>query len=153
MKTQQNSSPRGEVGRGLPLNNNPLNIRKVPGTHWQGSLTPAPSPRGEGRFVQFESIEFGLRAAFVLLRTYSTKYKLNCIRDIISRWAPPTENDTERYIRNVCLWTGFGGNERLTEKEWPRLVQAMARQECGVTLSEEQIQKGYALYQESKQIK
>ena len=103
--------------------------------------------------MQFESIEFGLRAAFVLLRTYSTKYKLNCIRDIISRWAPPTENDTERYIRNVCLWTGFGGNERLTEKEWPRLVQALARQECGVTLSEEQIQKGYALYQESKQIK
>ena len=134
-------------------NNNPLNIRRVAGTHWQGSLTPDPSPRGEGRFVQFESIEFGLRAAFVLLHTYSTKYKLNCIRDIISRWAPPTENDTERYIRNVCLWTGFGGNERLTENEWPRLVQAMARQECGITLSEEQIQKGYALYQESKQIK
>ena len=138
--------------RGL-RNCNPLNIRRVAGTNWKGSLTPAPSPRGEGRFVQFESMEYGLRAAFVLLRTYSTKYKLNCVRDIISRWAPPTENDTERYIRNVCQWTGFGGNERLTENEWPRLVQAMARQECGVTLSEEQIQKGYALYQESKQIK
>ena len=154
MKTQRNPSPRGEVGRGLPLNNNPLNIRKVPGTHWKGEILPSiQGGDGGGSFVRFESIEFGLRAAFVLLYTYSTKYKLNCIRDIISRWAPPTENDTERYIQNVCLWTGFGGNERLTETEWPRLVQAMARQECGVTLSKEQIQKGYALYQESKQIK
>lgn len=138
--------------RGL-RNCNPLNIRRVAGTNWKGSLTPDPSPRGEGRFVQFESMEYGLRAAFVLLRTYSTKYKLNCIRDIISRWAPPTENDTERYIRNVCLWTGFGGNERLTEAQWPALIRAMAKQECGVQLDEGVIQKGYTLYQESKQIK
>ncbi len=131
------------------LNCNPLNIRRVAGTTWKGQR----AEQTDHAFVQFESIEWGLRAAFVLLRTYSTKYKLNCIRDIISRWAPPTENDTERYIRNVCQWTGFGGNERLTEAQWPALVKAMARQECGVILSEEQIQKGYALYQESKQIK
>ena len=135
------------------LNCNPLNIRRVAGTTWKGSLTPDPSPKGEGRFVQFESVEYGIRAAFVLLHTYSAKYHANCIRDIISRWAPPTENDTERYIQNVCLWTGFGGNERLTETQWPALVKAMARQECGVILDEDQIQKGYALYQESKQIK
>ncbi len=154
MKTQQNSSPRGEVGRGLPLNNNPLNIRKVPGTHWKGETLPSiQGGDGGGSFVRFESIEWGIRAAFVLLRTYSAKYHANCIRDIISRWAPPTENDTKRYIRNVCLRTGFGGNERLTEKEWPKLVRAMARQECGVILDENVIQKGYALYQESKQIK
>ena len=132
------------------LNCNPLNIRRVAGTHWKGEL---PLKGAGGSFVLFESVEWGLRAAFVLLYTYSTKYHANCIRDIISRWAPPTENDTERYIRNVCQWTGFGGNERLTETQWPRLVQAMARQECGVILDEEQIQKGFALYQESKQIK
>ena len=130
-------------------NNNPLNIRRVVGTKWKGQR----AEQTDNGFVQFSTIEFGLRAAFCLLRTYSTKYKLNCIRDIISRWAPPTENDTERYIRNVCLWTRLGGNERLTETEWPRLVQAMARQECGVILDEDVIQKGYALYQKSKQIK
>jgi len=134
--------------RGL-RNCNPLNIRRVAGTTWKGQR----AEQTDHAFVQFRTIEYGLRAAFVLLRTYSTKYKLNCIRDIISRWAPPSENNTEKYIRNVCQWTGFGGNERLTEKEWPRLVQAMARQECGVILDEDQIQKGFALYQESKQIK
>ncbi len=132
------------------LNCNPLNIRRVAGQRWKGEL---PLKGAGGSFVQFETMEWGIRAAFVLLRTYSTKYHANCIRDIISRWAPPSENDTERHIRNVCLWTGFGGNERLTETQWPALVKAMARQECGVTLSEDQIQKGYALYQESKQIK
>lgn len=157
-------------------NNNPLNIRRVPGTHWKGSLTPDPNsvangdslpfvgsqphlvaalkppvaPEGEGRFVRFESMEYGLRAAFVLLRTYSTKYRANCIRDIISRWAPPNENDTEQYIQNVCQWTGFGGNERLTERDWPKLVQAMARQECGIELSNVLIEKAFEMFKNER---
>ena len=131
-------------------NNNPLNIRKVPGTHWKGEILPSiQGGDGGGSFVRFESIEYGLRAAFVLLRTYSTKYRANCIRDIITRWAPPSENDTERYIRNVCQWTGLGGNERLTEAQWPQLVRAMARQECGVILDEDQIQRGFDLYRDA----
>ena len=129
------------LARGL-RNNNPLNIRRVAGTNWKGQR----AKQTDRSFVQFESIEFGLRAAFVLLRTYSRKYKLNCIRDIITRWAPPSENDTERYIKNVCLWTGFGGNERLTEAQWPKLVRAMARQECGVELSNALINKAFEMF-------
>lgn len=127
-------------------NNNPLNIRKVAGTHWKGEIRTPQPPLGGALFCQFSTIEFGLRAAFVLLHTYSTKYRANCIRDIVSRWAPPNENDTEQYIRNVCLWTGFGGNERLTEAQWPKLVHAMARQECGVVLPIMTIMRGFALY-------
>ena len=97
-------------------------------------------------FVQFQTVAWGLRAAFCILRTYARKYHAVCIRDIVSRWAPPTENNTERYIRNVCLWTGLGGLQRLTEKEWPTLVRAMARQECGIVLSEEDLQAGFLLY-------
>ena len=131
------------------LNNNPLNIRKVPGTHWKGELpqsTPPLGGDGGGLFVRFESMEWGLRAAFVLLRTYSAKYHANCIRDIISRWAPPSENNTEKYIKNVCLWTGLGGLQRLTEEDWPKLVRAMGRQECGIVLDEGVIQRGFDLY-------
>ena len=157
-------------------NNNPLNIRKVPGTHWKGELPsiqggatgvfraatkcgsgptkgsnyPVATEVGGGSFVRFSSIEFGLRAAFVLLRTYSAKYHANCIRDIISRWAPPTENDTEKYIKNVCLWTGLGGLQRLTEEDWPKLVRAMGRQECGALLDEGVIQRGFDLYREDR---
>ena len=157
-------------------NNNPLNIRRVAGQRWKGEILPSiqggatgvfrgatecgsgPSKGsnypvatevGGGSFVRFESIEYGIRAAFVLLRTYSIKYKANCIQDIISRWAPPSENDTEKYIKNVCLWSGLGGLQRLTEEDWPKLVLAMARQECGALLSEDVVQKGFQLYRES----
>ena len=123
-------------------NNNPLNIRRVAGTRWKGQS----SFQGDKDFVQFERMEWGIRAAFVLLRTYAIKYKANCIQDIISRWAPPSENDTEKYIKNVCLWSGLGGLQRLTEEDWPKLVLAMARQECGALLSEEIINRGYELY-------
>ena len=125
-------------------NCNPLNIRRVAGTHWRGEdFYPAVHDK---QFVQFRSMEWGLRAAFCLLRTYRDKYKLVCIEDIITRWAPPTENDTRKYICDCCKLTGFGGKERLTENDWPRLVKAMARIECGAILSEETIEQGYKLY-------
>ena len=146
-------------------NNNPLNIR-VGKSKWQGQVNgngnvngnnSSPSPRrgvrgeaGEagGAFCVFSSVEWGLRAAFCLLRTYARKYRLNCVRDIITRWAPPAENDTTSYIRHVCQLTGFGGNQRLTEKDWPKLVKAMARMECGVELEDDVIQKGFQLYRQ-----
>ena len=124
------------------LNCNPLNIRRVAGTTWKGQR----AEQTDHAFVQFRTIEFGIRATFVLLHTYSTKYHANCIRDIISRWAPPSENDTDQYVRNVCKWTGFGGLQKLTESDWPSLVQAMGRQECGALLGEELIMRGFYLY-------
>ena len=134
-------------------NNNPLNIRKVPGTHWRGEVEALPQ-RGSGggaarSFVRFSSLAYGLRAAFCILRTYRDKYKLVCIEDIITRWAPPTENDTRKYICDCCKLTGFGGQERLTENNWPRLVGAMARLESGMNLTEEQIRQGFRLYREN----
>ena len=131
-------------------NNNPLNIRKVPGQHWRGEVSSPLGEVGRGAFVRFSSIAYGLRAAFCILRTYRDKYKLVCIEDIITRWAPPTENDTRRYICDCCKLTGFGGKERLTESNWPRLVGAMARLESGMNLTEETLNQSYQLYKNGK---
>ena len=133
--------------RGL-RNNNPLNIRRVPGQHWRGEL-PSPEGRaGDREFVQFESIEYGIRAAFCILETYRRKYKAVCIEDIINRWAPPSENDTRKYVETVCRLTGFGGKERLVEDQIPALVHAMAFVECGALISKETILKGFRLFKE-----
>ena len=123
-------------------NCNPLNIRRVAGTRWKGQA----AEQNDSQFVQFESIEYGLRAAFCLLETYRRKYKAVCIEDIINRWAPPSENDTSEYIRTVCRLTGFGGKERLVEDQLPALVHAMAFVECGALISKETINKAYSLY-------
>lgn len=127
-------------------NCNPLNIRRVAGTKWKGQATD----QTDKEFVRFSSIAYGLRAAFCLLRTYRDKYKLVCIEDIILRWAPPSENDTRKYICDCCKLTGFGGKERLTESNWPRLVGAMARLESGMNLTEETLNQSYQLYKNEK---
>ena len=127
--------------RGL-RNNNPLNIRRVAGTVWKGSL----AEQKDSEFVQFAAAEWGIRAAFCLFNTYRRKYQAVCVEDIITRWAPPSENDTAAYIRTVCKLTGFGGKERLTEAQWPRLIAAMARIESETELPKEVIQKAFRLY-------
>ena len=70
-------------------NNNPLNIRKVPGTHWKGELPQSSSPSRGGRegspFCHFTTLEHGIRAAYQILDTYRRKYHAVCIEDIISR--------------------------------------------------------------------
>ena len=124
-------------------NNNPLNIRRGK-TPWKGQR----AEQTDKEFVQFSSLEWGIRAAFCLLRTYAAKYHLNCIADIIMRWAPPSENETGQYIRNVCRWTGLGGMQRLTEADWPALVRAMARQECGIELSNSLIERAFEMFKE-----
>ena len=65
--------------RGL-RNCNPLNIRRVAGTEWKGQR----AEQTDRHFVQFERIEWGLRAAFCILRTYARRYNAVCICDIIA---------------------------------------------------------------------
>ena len=103
-------------------------------------------------FCQFESMEFGWRAAFVLLcRTYYLKYRLQTIRAIITRWAPPQENNTEAYIRHVAERTGIYADEPLDPPsehptQWMAIAMAMAIVECGTTnLSPFAMLKGFSL--------
>ena len=88
-------------------NNNPLNIRRGK-DQWQGLR----AQQTDASFCQFESLEYGWRAAFYLLtRTYYYKYRLFTIRAIINKWAPPQENLTSTYIANVSRLTGIPPDE------------------------------------------
>ena len=82
-------------------NNNPLNIRK--GSQWKG-LSPI---QGDKSFCVFTSMRYGIRAGIYLLLKYYTKYDLHTLYDIISRWAPQTENDTWNYCKVVALELGI----------------------------------------------
>lgn len=77
-------------------NNNPGNIRH--GQPWQGLS----AQQTDKDFCQFVSPEYGIRAIYVLMRTYEKKYGLCSIREIINRYAPPKENNTEGYIQRVA---------------------------------------------------
>ena len=113
-------------------NNNPLNIRRSK-DKWKGLR----SVQADASFCQFETLEWGWRAAFYLLtRTYYHKYRLFTIRAIISKWAPPMENKTEAYIANVSRLTGIGPDEPIgipsdRPARWIKVGRAMAIQENG----------------------
>ena len=113
-------------------NNNPLNIRRSR-DQWKGLSREQNDPS----FCQFESLEWGWRAAFYLLtRTYYHKYRLYTIRAIISKWAPPRENKTESYIFNVSRLTGIAPDEPIgipseEPARWLSVGLAMAIQENG----------------------
>ena len=119
--------------RGL-RNNNPLNIRRS-GDKWQG-LRVLQEDRA---FFQFSEMKWGWRAAFRLLcHTYYGKYKLRTIRAIITRWAPPKENNTEAYIRRVTDRIGIGPDKELGDPQthptqWMMIGIAMAIVENGTT--------------------
>jgi hypothetical protein len=57
-------------------------------------------------FCQFVDPVYGIRAIARILGTYYDIYRLYTVRGIISRWAPPNENDTESYIQNVAKQCG-----------------------------------------------
>ena len=127
-------------------NNNPLNIRRT-ADRWEGLCPLQTDPK----FCQFESMEYGWRAAFCLLTlTYYHKYCLHTIRGIISRWAPPSENPTEAYIKHVSGIVGIGPDECLGHPSehparWQLLAAAMATHENGITPDWQPMLKGWEM--------
>ena len=113
-------------------NHNPLNIRRSK-DKWKGLR----AQQTDAQFCQFESLEWGWRAAFCLLtRTYYHTYRLFTIRKIIQKWAPPNENNTRAYIDNVSRLTGIGPDEPIgipsdKPSRWMAVGVAMAIQENG----------------------
>ena len=129
------------VPRGI-RNNNPLNIRI--GNVWLGEV----AVNSDGVFEQFISMQYGIRAAFILLRRYIRHYKLTTIEEIISRWAPEVENKLKAYIDVVCQRTGLPADAPLSYEDQPTmcaLLAAMAYVECGTVLDEKKIIEGYKM--------
>ena len=135
-------------------NNNPLNIRRS-ADRWEGARIE----QTDKEFVQFESMAYGYRAAWKVLETYWKHFhrarQPYTVPNIIGRWAPPTENDTDAYIRSVLTLTSLGGKEHLPQpsrrvdtERLVRLLAGMTCVECGIPYKEvdmEAIREGYGL--------
>ena len=113
------------------------------------SFSAAPSPTGSslgmrsnnpgnlqpgGHEASFTSMHDGLKAAAENILAYNDKYGMNTISDIVSRWAPPGQNDTASYISDVSRRTGFAPQEKLdvhNPQVLEALVNAIAHHENG----------------------
>lgn len=76
-------------------NNNPFNIKYNSSNHWLGLVS---NNRG---FCKFESLSYGVRAGFVLLKSYIDR-GFNTPSKIIIRFAPSTENNFAQYLAYCC---------------------------------------------------
>lgn len=124
-------------------NNNPLNIRHNRNNRWQGVYEQQTDPE----FVRFASMQFGIRAGFIIIRNYIRQGHKD-VASIVSRWAPASENNTDAYIRHVCEMSGLSPFQELRFEDHDtmvRLVDAMIRVECGKPVSQIDIEKGYAM--------
>lgn len=84
--------------------NNVLNIRYSPLNRWLGLDADKPSNRG---FCNFTSVWYCFRAAYIMLfRTYPKRINPSSpdsvtLRQLLTRYAPPSENLTDAYVSNA----------------------------------------------------
>ena len=89
----------------------------------------------------------GYRALMITLRTYMTRHGLTTLEGLLTRWAPPVENDTRAYINAVVKLTGFTPNEQLRpdKRTLTSLAAAISRVENGVDACLEDIEAGWSI--------
>lgn len=101
-------------------NNNPGNIR-ISENQWRGKLPVDKSVEDE--FERFKTMELGIRALMINVRTYMNRDGLNTIEKIMHKWAPPSDNNpTEAYIEYVSKETGVDA-KRIVKFEKPFIVK------------------------------
>lgn len=125
-------------------NYNPLNIR-ASNSDWLGKTG---SNKG---FEVFSNPEYGYRAAAKNLYTSNTKYNNRSVRDLITRWAPPNENNTEKYIDVVSTDLGVDpdadlGNLESNPELTKKLLKSMTKMEgANNNFNDKHIENGVAL--------
>ncbi len=113
-------------------------------------------PSTDPNFAQFETLEYGLRAALKLLRTYYNKHGCRTIRQIIARWDPEGPKVIDAYVKTVCRYTGLSPDQQLPPMKeeskvmWCDIVLAMATMECGLNIKQQEelvpfIERGFTL--------
>lgn len=138
---EEHKTPRGI------RNNNPFNIRK--GDSWQGMR----EEQTDSQFVQFDSMTMGIRAGLKLIKNYiegktSTHKHYDTLAQLVSRWAPPSENQTWQYIDYVAREAGISPFQILRFSDRDKILaiaKAMTFVECGQTIPEEDFVNAYNL--------
>ena len=118
----------GAPPRGI-RNNNPGNLRRS-SDPWQGLAKDQTDPD----FCQFAGAKWGIRALARTLIAYQDRWGLKSVKRIISRWAPPNENDTGAYVKAVAEAVGVSPDAPIDTHDYKilkPLTLAIIRHENG----------------------
>ncbi|MEG0788997.1 MAG: structural protein P5 [Alistipes sp.] len=131
------------MSRGL-ANRNPGNIRRSK-VRYQGEVCPSRDPA----FKEFSEMKWGYRAIFMLLYTYQKRHRLQTVTEMISRWAPPSENHTQQYIRYVADAVGVTPDQKINTLDRPtmlRFAAAISQIENGTAADPDEVEEGFNLF-------
>lgn len=117
----------------LPLglrNNNPGNLRPLSGgVKWLGEI----EPDLQRNFSRFKDVGYGIRAMITDITGDIVKDGRNTLRELITAYAPPGENNTAAYIAAVAARTGMDPDAiiQVNEPTIRKIIQAKIAVEIG----------------------
>lgn len=104
--------------------NNPFNVRTNRHNKWQGQIG---TKKG---FACFATPELGIRAAIIIVMLSYRNFGIFTIQDIVKRFAPPSENNTEDYVIYIVRSTQIPPLKVLnSQDQYARVLHAMSRYE------------------------
>lgn len=106
-------------------NNNPFNIIRT-NTKWQGMAEYQADPR----FITFDTLEMGVRAGLVNLYNGYFKKGLT-VQQMIHKYAPPHENDSDSYARHVAQMAKVAVEKKPPQDRWLWIAAAIVFVEQG----------------------
>ncbi|MET3025925.1 hypothetical protein ABXT06_04555 [Flavobacterium sp. UW10123] len=127
---------RKDKSRGI-RNNNPGNLRFVASNNWLGKIPYVENTDSDKAFEQFTEIKYGIRAMLRVVINNIDKGN-DTVTKIITRYAPPFENDTKAYISGVSKALGLHPDEKITNVDALFLItiaRAIIKHEVGTDAS------------------
>lgn len=95
-------------------NHNPFNLNYTT-IKWEGKLPM--DKKIEKRFERFDSPLMGMRAGIINTLTHHIEYGDDTITKLITRHAPPNENNTKAFIKKVARDMGLDPDEKINLKD------------------------------------
>lgn len=124
----------GDGGKPVPRgirNNNPGNLRPSSAYTWRGE-----TGADEAHYLIFDTAHNGLRAMAINLLNQQRKHGLHSLREIFTKYAPPSENNTTAYIASMAVALNVGPDDTLDlwrdREQFELLCRAVIRHENGV---------------------
>jgi hypothetical protein len=121
-------------------NNNPGNVERT-SILWQGMSALQP----DARFITFVAPQWGFRC---MARILKGDFREGCVtvHELIDRWAPPVENDTQAYVTDVANRMAVGIDETLSLPDaLLPMLKAIAQHEGGCPWADSVVQLGIDL--------
>lgn len=140
----EDESKKIMIGKSLTRgqrNNNPGNFKQGPKNHYKGT-----KGKDSGGFVIFESVEYGYRAMIKLLWALWNNGHKN-LYEIISIYAPASENNVDSYVSFVSKETGLSPRVDFTfdVETVSKIIIAMSKHESAFRPTEKQLSEAWTL--------